>query len=307
VSLVEKALQKAQAQLEKRRESMEASSPVVARREEPASNWGAPATRPAVTPFVPSGPPVHIDPKVIREAGLAPVASQEGGLNRQLRGIKYNLLRKTLAASPSSALTSRTIMITSALPGDGKSSIAINLAMSIALEKDLKVVLVDADVPKPHLTSVLGLIGQRGLIDVISDPGSDPASVVRATSIRGLYFVPAGSRSKVATELLSSARMFEIARSLAALEPNMLVVFDSSPLLLTSESYALASLVSQIVMVVRSGVSAQSAVKDALAMLAEHSGSVSLVLNDARETLLKEYKYGYGFNFGDKSEPKDSA
>jgi receptor protein-tyrosine kinase len=196
-------------------------------------------------------------------------------------------------------------MVTSARPGDGKTFTTLNLAMSLAMEKDLRVLLVDADIPKPNVTTLFGLAGQRGLIDVLSDGDADPASIVCPTNVRGLYFVPAGRSSDVATELLSSGRMVSVVQRWVSMEPRLLVLFDSPPMLVTSESQALAAIMSQILVVVRAGVTLQSAVKDTLAVLSGGSGQLSLVLNDAPGA--DPLPYGYGYGYGQTQSPQETT
>ncbi len=308
MSLVEKALQKIQAQQVKppgpaharvQRTEAPPTTPVAATRSQYQHDVEA--------PFVPQGTPVNIDTAALRKAGLLPAVDQERAMTRQLRAVKHSLLRKMAADELLAESVPRTVMVTSGLPGDGKTFTSVNLAISLAMEKDINVVLVDADIPKPHITGMLGLTGQPGLIDVLMDPNADIASVVRSTSVRGLHFVPAGRDSDVATELLSSSRMTSVVQRLATLQSNFLVVFDSPPMLVTSEARALAALMSQILVVVKSGTTPQAIVKQTVEVLGPGAGHVSLLLNDARNSDLNADPYGYGYGYAQNVERNTRA
>ena len=142
------------------------------------------------------------------------------------------------------------IMTASALPEEGKTFTSFNLALSIALEKDLTVLLVDADVSKRHISRILGLESNAGLLDALKDDTLDLESLVVPTDIQGLSILPAGNRTDIATELLSSTHMENTVSRLGAHDPNRIVLLDSPPLMLTSESRALAAMVGQVVVVV---------------------------------------------------------
>lgn len=301
MSLVEKALQKAQAELARApKPDVIATVPVA-----PTLNAGSSAAlSPRESPlhhgpFVPTQPLLRIDLDSVRKAGLIAPVIQERVITRQLRIVKQAVLRRMHHGIPTPAVDGeviipRTVMLTSALPGDGKTFTSFNFAMSLALEKDYKVILVDADVAKPHISSVLGLAAERGLMEVLADNTLDVGSVVRPTSVKGLYFVPAGQITETATELLSSGRMATILRRLATLEPNLIVVFDSPPVLLTSEAQALASCMSQVLVVVRSNVTPRAAVRQAIDLLDVGPNRAALLLNDTQDAGQADYGYAYG-------------
>src|SRR6185437_10945925 len=161
-------------------------------------------------------------------------------------------------------------------------------------EKDLNVLLVDGDVAKPQLTRVLGLEGERGLLDVLRDSQLDVESVIRSTDMPKLSFLPAGVSSAEATELLASKRMEQVAALLGQHDSNRIVLFDTPPLMQTTESPALAQVAGQIVVVVRAESTPQPVLLDALDLLEEHP-SVSLILNQSLHMATSPYYYyGYG-------------
>jgi receptor protein-tyrosine kinase len=183
-------------------------------------------------------------------------------------------------------------MVASALPGEGKSFTSVNLAFNMALEKDTSVLLVDADLPKPQISNVFGVGREPGLVDALLDDTLDVESLVIPTSVRGLSVLSAGCPDANATELLASDRMQRLVTSLVTADPRRIVLCDSPPLLLTTESRVLASAVGQIVIVVRAESTTHQAVVDALACIPEGK-SVGLVLNQCRTAPAHEY-YGYG-------------
>jgi exopolysaccharide/PEP-CTERM locus tyrosine autokinase len=199
-------------------------------------------------------------------------------------------------------------MVASAVPGEGKTFTSVNLAMSLAAERDLSVLLVDADVAKPHISSVLGLGKEPGLLDCIQNESLDVESLIVETDVERLSVLPAGPVTEAATELLASARMADIVRALGRADPNRIVVFDSPPLLLTSESRVLSTIVGQIVLVVTAGETPQQAVLGALSHIGEGK-TIGLVLNQSVGDTGAQYQYpGYG-SYGESStlaEARDS-
>ena len=240
---------------------------------------------------------VKVDREALRASGLLPPADQERELADQYRAIKRPLIKMAFdteqqPGSPSGQL----IMIGSALPGDGKTFTGINLAFSIAREKDHSVILVDGDVVKPHVSKLFGIDKEPGLLDVLNDPDLDIRSVILPTDIPGLSLVPSGIPSDAATELLASDRMAQIVDQLARLNPRGVVLFDSLPILLTSESRVLTGLMGQVVLVVKAGETPQQAVSDALNAIGSDK-KVWLVLNQAELSGPLGYYYGYRYGY----------
>lgn len=246
-----------------------------------------------------SQPPEHrtdkmllVDRRALRSAGLMPPENQERALADQYRHIKRPLIAAATGRGGQKLDRGQLIMMASAMPGEGKTFTSINLALSMALEKDISVLLVDADVAKPHISRTFGVDAEPGLLDVLRDPKMPVESVILPTDVPNLCILPAGSRSETATELLASHRMEEMVNHLAASDARRIVVIDSPPLLLTSESRALAHWVGQIVVVVRAGYTPQQAVMDAISFLGE-SKSIGLILNQSIAAA-PGYYYGYG-------------
>ena len=195
------------------------------------------------------------------------------------------------------------IMVTSSVPGEGKSFTAINLAISMATELESTVLLIDADVTKSSVIRYLGLEADRGLLDVLRDPSVQLADVMIKTDIAKLTVLPSGRSFAHATEVLASSAMKNFVEDISSRYHDRIIIFDCPPLLATSEASVLATYMGQIVFVVEAERTPQEAVKDALAHLVdcEHVG---LVLNKApaRTAGGDYYGYGYGYGYGGYGE-----
>jgi exopolysaccharide/PEP-CTERM locus tyrosine autokinase len=246
-----------------------------------------------VEEFSPTGPRIAIDRVALRAAGYFPDESQDRLFADEYRQIKRPLLASAFAPEAGSRPSPRLVMMASALPGDGKTFTSINLALSLAREKDSSVVLVDADVAKPHISRIFGVEAERGLLDTLADPGLDVNSLILPTDVSGLFILAAGRPREGATELLASGRMSEVASQILARSPRRVALFDSSPLVISSESRSLAGAMGQIVLVVRAGRTPRHAMLEALGALGTEK-SVSLVLNQGRRSLMDGY-YGYAY------------
>jgi len=254
---------------------------------------------------------LFIDINGLRASGYLPEPDNDRKFADLYRQIKRPLLKRALPRkSPEQAEDARLIMVTSALPGDGKTFTSVNLALSLARERDVSVLLIDADLLKPQVSKIFGVQAAPGLTDVLTDETSSPESVVVGTNIRGLSLLPAGPTVGSAAELLGSERMRQIMRSLCSSNPRRIVLLDSPPLLVTSEGPALLSIAGQVVLVVRASVTPRQAVLDAIALFGENQAG-GIVLNEARVGVMQSY-YGYGTygsygtygNDGDAGSPK---
>jgi exopolysaccharide/PEP-CTERM locus tyrosine autokinase len=258
-----------------------------------AAAAGAAAERAATPKFTTRR--VELDLARMRELGMVTAAGGRTPLLEDFRIIKRPLLQRAFGESMPGDNPGNLIMITSSLPGEGKTYTAINLAMSIAMELDHTVLLVDADVARPSVLRTLGLPNQRGLMDILVDDKLDMADVMLRTNVDTLSILPAGTSTPRATELLASSTMSNLVNEIASRYPDRIVIFDSPPLLLTSESRVLASHMGQIVMVVEAQTTTQHAVKEALSQL-EGLKNVNLIYNKTRDLpgIEETYDYHYG-------------
>ena len=233
----------------------------------------------------------------LRAGGLLAPEGEDRKLAAEYRKIKQPLLSAMMAGDR--PRLGNVVVVTSALPGDGKSFTAVNLALSLALERDREVVLVDGDVAKPNVTHVLGMDGEPGLLDLVA-AGCKLEEAIVKTDHPALYVLPSGKQSGEATEILRSERMASMIKLLAS-EPKRIALIDSPPLLATSEAGVLTSLAGQVVLVVRAAHTPQEAVLHAIEAISDDI-PVSLVLNqvDAVSAHRSGYygQYGYGTAVG---------
>lgn len=232
-----------------------------------------------------------IDANALRAGGYLPEASKDRQFADQYRRIKRPLIEKALSGDDAGG-EPRVIVVTSAVPGDGKTFTSINLAFSMALERDISILLVDSDVAKHHITDIFGLRQRKGLLDALTDESLDPETLVVPTSTRGFSILPAGSRVEGTAELVSSNRMRQIVTALCARNPRRILLLDSPPLLITNEGRALVKVAGQVVLVVRAGVTPRHAVQAAIGMFDEKQAG-GLILNETKAGFTEGY-YGYG-------------
>ncbi len=253
----------------------------------PAATAEPPASRRSIS--------VDLDLERLGRQGILVPSQVRSDLALEFRHIKRPLLRVAAERGEPGSERNSLIMITSAVPGEGKTYCAVNLAMSIAMEVDTSVLLVDADVVRPAVLPRLGLTERPGLMDVLMDDRLDLADVILRTNLPKLSLLPAGSRSAVATELLASAAMDRLLTELATRYPDRVVILDAPPLLLTTEARVLASRVGQVVIVVDSTHTTTARVAEAFATVEAHPRVVS-VLNKSTDAPHKD-AYGYGYDY----------
>ena len=297
MSVVEKAIRKLQESKQAASAEAAAAAAAPGSAVPPVEAAGPAATAPPARP-----PALVLERGLLRSAGLLPPEQDMAQLARQYRRIKYPLMAQAMGRGVPRTPKGYLIMIASAMPGEGKTFTALNLSLSLALEKDIKVLLVDADVAKPQLSQVLGLGNAPGLLDVLRDGSVDVEALIRPTDVPKLSFLSAGLGAVDATELLSSTRMERLTTLLGQHDGARIVVFDSPPLLQTTESAALVRVTGQIVVVVRAETTPQPVVLDALKILDGHP-AVSLVLNQSTRAVTSSYYYyGYGTERGSPAD-----
>ena len=221
--------------------------------------------------------PVVVAPKVVVainhqrliEQGFAVPGSGPSAPLEEFRLVKRQLLEQAEDLRRQGAgVAGQAILVTSALPEEGKTFVAINLALSIAAEKDSEVVLVDLDLARASVLTTLGLPGGQGLVDAIADPALDVRELVMATDVPGLSVLPGGKPTSSDAEYLASARARLVLEQLVAGRPGRIVVFDTPPVLAASLAVEVAKLSGQAVLVVKADKTSVSAVQDAIRLLA---------------------------------------
>lgn len=220
-----------------------------------------------------------IDRGMLAEAGMIVPGAPVGPLAEEFRLIKRQLLiTRERIAEGGSPEKSRTVLVCSARPGDGKTFCAVNLALSMAAERDTEVLLVDADFAKPDVLGHLGMAESPGFLDALADSHIDVETLVRRTDIGGLSILPAGTKTATDTELLASARTRTVLGHLLEANPRRIVIFDSPPALAASPASVLAMMVGQVMLVVRADSTPESELRQAVQLL-DGCDHIALVLN----------------------------
>lgn len=214
----------------------------------------------------------------LKQAGMITPDGERSTIAEEYRQIKRPLIMNAFNQGVAPVKNGNLIMVTSSLPGEGKSFSSVNLAMSIAMEMDHTVLLVDADVAKPSVPGLLGLKADRGLMDLLLDESLQLADVLIKTNVEKLTLLPAGRGHRYSTELLASVAMRRLIEEMGQRYSDRIIIFDSPPLLATSEARVLASYMGQIVVVVEAQKTTHEALREALKHL-EHCDIVGMLLN----------------------------
>ncbi|MFV2004598.1 MAG: XrtA-associated tyrosine autokinase [Gammaproteobacteria bacterium] len=218
-------------------------------------------------------------------------------LNREIlddyRRIKRPLVSNAVGKNKLMVERGNLILVTSSLPGEGKTHTALNLALSIAQEMDTTVLLVDCDVAKHGVSRMLGIEKAEGLVDVLENESVTVGDVMMQTDIPTLSVMSAGKQHEYVTELLASDRMSALTDEIANRYSDRIVIFDGPPLLPTPQTQVLAGLVGQVVFVIETGKTPQALVEEALELIPEEQ-AVGLVLNK-NEGLSGKGSYYYGY------------
>jgi protein-tyrosine kinase len=229
----------------------------------------------------PSGGAAAIDRAALAQAGFVVPEGAVTGIAEEFRLIKHQLLAAIEAAPEGGDPRQRAVLIASAQPKAGKTFCAVNLALSLAGERDVEVLLIDGDAPNPDALGKLGIDGEGpGLIDALADRRADPESFVIRTDVPGLSVLPAGRKTNNVPELLASDRTREVLADLVAGDRRRIVIIDSPPALMASHATVLARHVGQALVVVRADQTTEADLRETIGLLSG-CGRLSLVLNGA--------------------------
>ncbi len=235
---------------------------------------------------------VELDLDRLEKLGFLTPGSRNSRLAEELRIIKRRVLMNAVDLAQTRIDTGGVVLVTSAMPGEGKTFLAMNLAISIAMEVDRTALLIDADAAKARLTRILGLRSYAGLVDVISGDEPDLQRALLGTNVGRLKILPSGTRRSEMAEYVGSRRTELLIKELAMRYPDRTVIIDSPPLLATVEACALARMVQQVVVVVETERTKRSDLTTALNLL-EPGKTVGLVLNKANEREETKYYESY--------------
>lgn len=249
---------------------------------------------------------VHLDFARLRDEGRVPSSEMTRQVEEEMRRVKWPVLNAIEGRGVDKSARNNVVLVTSAVPGEGKTFTSLNLALSIVRDRESRVVLVDGDVARPGLTPTLGLEGRPGLTDALEDTAMDVDAVIYRTDIDGLFFVPAGRWHDQSPEFFAGSRMPQVIDELSRRVGNGVIIFDSPPLLATNDAQALTRYAGQVLLVVRSDDTEQQAVLDALALV-DRTAVVSAVLNRVSPSIVSRYygQYYYGYNYGQGRPSED--
>jgi Mrp family chromosome partitioning ATPase len=224
------------------------------------------------------------DGAVKRVGSVATPRFDESRTREEFRVIKGHVLSRFVSGEVIGR-EPRNVLITSASPREGKTTITLGLAMSFMFDRDARVVLIDADMRSPELSRRMGLEGEAGLLDYLEDESLGWNDVVYPTSVRGVFAVPAGSPRIYAPELIAGPRMKFLLETLRqGIGRNGIIMMDSGSVLSCSETISLATHAGQILFVAAKGQTKRSDIDEGLGRLHRQAGPidesrVSMVFN----------------------------
>jgi receptor protein-tyrosine kinase len=237
---------------------------------------------------------ITLDFTSLAAMGYAVPEAESKQLEEEYRIIKRPVVMNAFGKGAAPIKHGNLISVASSLPSEGKTFTAFNLGMSIASEMDATVLLIDGDVIKASLSKLIGIDANRGLIDLLEDPECHVADVMLDTQNPKLKIIPAGTRSAKSTELLASQAMERLLSDIAERYPDRIVLFDSPPILATSEASVLNHLMGQVLLVVEAGGTPVDAVKEAVERLdIDSDKAIGLILNKSRDSKAGGYLGSY--------------
>ncbi len=234
---------------------------------------------------------VKIDLDRMQLQGMVTPTSERSLIAEEFRLVKRPLLLKAFDTESDTDKSNKLVMVASSRSGEGKTFCAISLAMSIASERDLTVLLIDADVVKPDIPKSLGFKADLGLVDLIQDEKLELSDVMLRTQLDNLSILPAGKPHHLATELLASDRMGRIVKDIVERYPDRIIVLDSPPVLLSSIAGVLALHVGQILYIVEADKTTETALDNALPLVSSCK-NINLLLNKSH-AIGESDRFGY--------------
>ncbi|PCJ39260.1 MAG: protein tyrosine kinase [Alphaproteobacteria bacterium] len=244
-------------------------------------------------------PKVELDYDVLRQHNILISDDLESSVTtEEFRIIKRSLLLKAFSKGDAAIKNGNIVLVTSTQPDEGKTFCAVSLALSMAQERDLTVLLVDADVVKPDVLKTFGVKGKKGLMDVIENKDMDLRECLLRTNIPNLSILPAGKKHRLTTELLASERMGAIIDEIARRYHDRIIVIDAPPVLASSAASVLALHVGQILYVVEAEKTREEELSGALKMI-DKCKNINLLLNKARFTAGNK-RFGSYYGYGHK-------
>jgi exopolysaccharide/PEP-CTERM locus tyrosine autokinase len=248
----------------------------------------------------------EIDIADLESRGFVSLHSTRSQINEEYREIKRKLLANAFGALSKTITNANIIMVTSSRPSEGKTFTAINLALSIAAEKDKRVLLVDADVLKPNTLRTLGLKERPGLIEYLLGDVKEIGDVMFSSNINKLRIIPAGRAHHLSTELLASKAMYDLITEFSTRYPDRVIIIDTPPIIGINESAVLANFAGQAVMVVEEGRSRLSDIRKAVERLNPNM-AIGFVVNKSLNSSEQTGYYGYHHYGSDREGEEQPA
>lgn len=237
---------------------------------------------------------IEIDLQSLSNRNFVSIATERRLIYEEYRVIKRKLINNAFGGLSSTLKHPNLILVSSSRPGEGKTFTSVNLALSIALEQDKTVLLVDADVLRPNVSRTLEISTPLGLTDYLSSNDIDVADIIYSTNVERLKLITAGKPHHLSTELLASDKMIELVNEFASRYPDRIVIFDAPPLLGVNETAVLAAMCGQAVVVLEENKTKLNELDKALSLLPKEL-AVGFVINKAYYSRDKGYGYGYGY------------
>jgi len=253
--------------------------------------------RTATEDFQGHKPSVTLDLKILEQKNFVSLSSERRLINEEYRVIKRKLISNAFGALSSTLKHPNLILVSSSRPGEGKTFSAINLALSIALEQDKTVLLVDSDVLRPSVSKTLNIHHDIGLTDYLLSSEIKVSDIILSTNVDRLKIITAGRPHHLSTELLASERMLMLVNEFASRYSDRIVIFDAPPLLGVNETAVMASMCGQAVVVVEENHSKLAEIEQAVALLPKDI-AIGFLINKAHRNQGKGYGYGYYYGAG---------
>ncbi|SET37306.1 XrtA-associated tyrosine autokinase [Thalassotalea agarivorans] len=292
MSTIEKALAKQKAAQAK----ATAEQPQVTEQEAPAASTPVATTQPIEEAATASGNlTVCVDTESMNERGYLIDEGNRKNIKEEFRQIKRKVLNNAFGRIGQTLDNSNLVMVSSSKPNEGKTFVSINLALSIALEQDKTVLLVDADVLRPSINRELGVPDTEGLMEYLLHEKNDIGEVIYNTNIDNFKLIPSGKVHHLSNELLASERMKSLAKELAKRYPDRLVIFDCPPIVGITETVVLSEHVGQAIIVVEESKTQLANITEATEQLSEEL-AIGFVINKSVRSHKDKYGYyGYGY------------
>lgn len=287
IGLIERA-----AALLRQREGAEIGSPPAPVKLAPLAD----AERDRVEPINLNGAELTLDRGQLAGFGITVPSAERSRTAEEFRLVKRNLMAAWPAGGKGAdEHSSRVIMVTSSRPGEGKTFVALNLALAFSSERDVKALLVDVDTHHSALKTILGLHDAKGLVEILAGTTDLNDALVR-TNIENLLVLPAGLGGPHVPELLSSSRMSALLHELTRRFPDRFIILDTPPCMASSDAATMAPLVGQIVFVIEAHRTQQEEIEAGLSMLSS-CPRISLLLNKSEQASAHFGSYGYGYHY----------